>query len=80
MKIIFRGDYSVPELRQAIHEQLQITQNRFTVRHARSVTIYLTPTNGFGDAVLCYDHNGVEVPVMQVELPYRSAADYYDLH
>lgn len=80
MKIIFRGEYSVPELRQAIYEQLNIIQNRFTVRHARSITVYLTPTNGFGDAVACYDRNGVEVPVMQAEPPYRSAADDFDLN
>ena len=80
MKIVFRGEYSVPELRQAIFEQLNIMQNRFTVRHARSITVYLTPTNGFGDAVACYDRNGSEVPVMTAEPPYRSAADYYDLN
>lgn len=79
MKIIFRGEYSVPELRQSIYEQLNILQNRFTVRHARSVTLYLTPTNGFGDAVGCFDHGGREVPALHAEPPYRSAADLLDL-
>jgi len=36
MKIIFTGEYSIPELRQSVYEQLNIMQNRFTVRHARS--------------------------------------------
>ena len=79
MKIIFTGECSIPALRQSVYEQLNIMQNRFTVRHARSATLYLTPTNGFGDAVPCYDRHGIEVPMLRAEPPYRSAADQYGL-
>ena len=79
MKIKFQGELSIPELRQALFEQLQSIEDAHLVRHSKEVTLYLTPTNGFGHEIYCKDQFGKEVKVIFCQGPYRSAADDYNI-
>lgn len=79
MKIKIRGEMTIPALRQAIFEQLQGMEDRFAVRYVRDITLYITPTNGFGDEVQCRDSLGVEIKSLYSEGPYRSIAEKYEL-
>jgi len=79
MKIKIKGEMTIPALRQAIFEQLHEMEERFAIRHVRDITIYVTPTNGFGDEVLCRDPLGVEIKALHSEGPYRPAAEEYDI-
>lgn len=79
MKIKFRGELHVHQLRQAIYEQLHLLEQDCNVRYVKDVTIYATPTNGFGDHVLCKNESGKVVETMLADGPYVSVADEYDL-
>jgi hypothetical protein len=79
MKIKIQSEMTLSQLRQCIYEQLLDLEDRYAVRHARSVTIYMTLTNGFGDEVCCRDGRGKEVTTVHSDGPYPSAADSYDI-
>ena len=78
MKIKIQGELPLQVLAQAIFEQLAQVENRFLISHSKEITLYFTPTNGFGKEVYCQDETGKEVKVMFCHGPYRSAADEYD--
>lgn len=78
MKIKFQGEPSLPELKQAIFEQLQYIEDEFLVHHAKYITLYLTPTNGIGKEIYCQDGTGRKVDKLFCGEPYHSAADDYD--
>lgn len=77
MKLRIKGELSTAELRQTIYEQLHLLEDDFVVRHTKDITVYFTPTNGFGEEVLCRDYRGKEVSTILVEGPYRAAVDEY---
>lgn len=79
MKIKITGEMTIPALRQAVFEQLHEMEDRFAIRYVRDITLYVTPTNGFGDEVLCRDPLGAEVKILFSGGPYRSAARDYEL-
>ena len=79
MKIKIKGELSLAQARQCIFEQLLEIEDRFALRHARSITLYMTPTNGFGDEVSCRDGRGEEISTIRSEGPYPSAAESYDI-
>ncbi len=79
MKIKIKGEMTLAQLRQCIYEQLNQIEDQYAVRHARSVTIYMTPTNGFGDEARCRDGRGENVSTIFTEGPYSCAADSYDI-
>lgn len=79
MKIKIQGEMTLSQLRQCIYEQLLSLEDKYAVRHARSVSIYMTPTNGFGDEVCCLDGRGDEVTTIQSGGAYPSAAEHYDI-
>ncbi len=79
MKIKIRGEMTLAQLQQCIYEQFVELEDRYAVRHARGVTIYMTPTNGFGDEVWCRDGRGEQVETLLSEGPYSCAADSYDI-
>ena len=80
MKIQIRGEFSTPELIQAIYEQLRILEDSYAVRHVRNVTLYMTPTNGFGHQIYCRDHFGRDVSVLNSDGPYRCAVESYGVN
>jgi len=79
MKIKFQGELSIPALRQAIFEQLLMLEDEHSVRHSKQVTLYITPTNGFGDEIYCRDIHGKEVQVIFCNGPYHCAAEDYEI-
>ncbi len=79
MKIRIKGEMTLYELRQCIFEQLLEVEEQFAIRHSRDATIYINPTNGFGDQVSCRNARGDEVSTLVSEGPYRAAADHYGL-
>ena len=66
--------YYVAELRQELFEQLHRIEDEYAVRYAQSITLYLTPTNGFGDEVVPRNTVGHKVDKVYSDGPYRSAA------
>ena len=42
MKIKIKGEMTLAQLRQCIYEQFVELEDRYAIRHARSVTIYMT--------------------------------------
>ncbi len=79
MKIKVTGEMTVPQVRQALYEQLREMEERFAIRHLRDITLYVTPTNGFGDEVLCRDEVGREISTLHCRGPYRSITEDYDI-
>lgn len=78
MKIRIKGEMTLAQMRQLLIEELLSVEDRFAVRHSLDATLYINPTNGFGDYVSPRYSNGKEVTVVYAAAPYRSAADYYD--
>jgi len=78
MKIRIRGEMTLAQVRQALFEKIMEIEERFAVRHTVGITLYINPSNGFGDAVTPVYSNGKEVTVVYGEKPYDSAADQYD--
>ena len=76
MKIKITGEMTLAELRQCIYEQLIDIEDRYAVRHARSATLYMTTTNGFGDEVRCRDSRGEDISTIRSG-PYPCAAKSY---
>jgi len=79
MKIKFQGELSMTQLSQAVYEQLHQIEDQYRVRHAKEITLYLTPTNGFNNEIYCRDVYGKEVKVVFCHGPYRSAAEDYEI-
>lgn len=78
MKIRIKGEMTLAQVRQALFEQLRDIEERYAVRHSIGLTLYIRPSNGFGDDVRPVYPNGKEVSVVYGEPPYRCAADQYD--
>ncbi|MEX2374460.1 MAG: hypothetical protein WD942_02595 [Dehalococcoidia bacterium] len=79
MKIRVHGEMTIPEIRQAIYEQLARIEEDFAVRYSRGATLFINPTNGFGDDVKPIDRSGEEIRKLNCRGPYRSAADEFKL-
>ena len=67
------------EVRQALVEKLLEVEAELAVRHSLGATLYINPSNGFGDKVTPVNRAGKEVKKMYSEGPYRSAADDFKL-
>jgi len=79
VQIQIKGEMTIGELRQEIFEKLNELENDHAVRHSRYATLYLTPTNGFGDEVYVRNAAGRKIEKLCSEGPYRSAADDFNL-
>lgn len=75
MQIKVRGEMTIPEIRQAIFEKLKEIEDDFAVQYSRGATLYINPTNGFGEDVKPRNRHGCEVDRLYSSGPYRSAAD-----
>ena len=78
MQIRVKGEMTIHELRQVIFEKLREIEDDYFVRYSRGASLFLNPTNGFGDEVIPVDRGGREVSSLYSDGPYRSAADRYD--
>ena len=79
MQIQVRGEMTLAELRQALFEKLMDIEEDYAVRHSRGATLYINPTNGFGDEVVPHNKAGRKIDKLYSDGPYRSAADDYKL-
>tara|TARA_R110002110_G_scaffold257206_2_gene473159 strand:- start:17092 stop:17382 length:291 start_codon:yes stop_codon:yes gene_type:complete len=77
MKIKIKGEMTLVQMRQALFEKLLELEERFAVRHLKDATLYIQPTNGFGDFVSPRYANGQKVTVLYGAGPYESAAEFY---
>ena len=73
MEIKVRGEMSIPEFKQALFEKISEAEE-MGVRYTRGATLFINPTNGFGDDVKPHKH-GRTVDKLYSSGPYRSAAD-----
>lgn len=73
MQIQVKGEMTIHEIRQALFEKLSELESEHAVRYSRGATLYVNPTNGFGDEI------HPEVSKIYSTGPYRSAADDYKL-
>ena len=78
MKIKVKGEMTLAEIRQALFEKLSEIESELAVRHSQGATLYINPTNGFGDAVEPRK-GGRKVENIYSNGPYRSAADEFKL-
>ena len=51
MQIQVKGEMTLVELRQALYEKLLDVEEDYAIRHSRGATLYINPTNGFGEEV-----------------------------
>ena len=79
MKIKIKGEMSIPKIRAAIFEQLLMVEDRFNVRYSIDATLYIRPSNGFGDDVSPRYPNGERVEKIYSTGPYASVAEQYDV-
>ena len=79
MKIKVHGEMTIPEIRQALFEQLNELEDSLAVRYSIGATLFINPSNGFGDRVRPVDHAGEEIKKVNTRGPYRSAADEFKL-
>ena len=77
MQIRVKGEMTLSEIRQALFEKLCEAEERFAVRYSLDATLYIRPTNGFGDDVSPRYPNGEAVKKLYSTGPYRAAADLY---
>ena len=42
---------TIADIRQALFEQLHELETKYAVQFSRGATLYITPTNGFGEDV-----------------------------
>lgn len=75
MEIKVRGEMTLPEIRQALFEKM-VEAEEMGLRYTRGATLFLNPTNGFGDNIKLRKH-GKTVDKLKSTGPYRSAADKF---
>lgn len=79
MEIKVKGEMTLPEIRQALFEKIHEIEDEYGVRYSRGATLFINPTNGFGDDVKPCNKHGRSIDKLYSEGPYRSAADEYKL-
>lgn len=79
MKINVKGEMTLADIRQALFEQLCDIEENYAVRYSQGATLYINPTNGFGDEVVPHNALGQKVTKLYSKGPYRSAADEFKL-
>ena len=77
--ISVRGDLTMAQVRQAIFEALGEIEDEYNLRHSRNVTLFVNPTDEFGEKVILRDERGKVLSRVTKKGPYRSAAEEYNL-
>ncbi len=75
MEVRIRGQMTLADIRQALFEQLHELETIYAVQHSRGATLYINPTNAFGEDVIPRMPGGHELKTLYSTGPYRSAAD-----
>lgn len=79
MKIRVRGEMSIAEIRQALWEKLAEAEDDLAIRYSRGATLYINPTNGFGQDVIPRGERGEKIKDLNSDGPYKSAADEFKI-
>lgn len=79
MRIKVKGEMTIAELKQALFEQLHELEVDTSIRFTEGATLYINPTNGFGDKVRPCNRHGKEIKNLYSNGPYKSAADEFKL-
>jgi hypothetical protein len=79
MQIKVTGEMTMAQMRQALVEKLLEVEAEYAVRHSQGATLFINPTNGFGDKVKPTNRAGGEVKKVYSDGPYRSAADDFKI-
>jgi len=79
MQIKVKGEFSLRQIRAALVEQLMLVEETYGVHHSYGATLYIRPTNGFGDDTPPRHRNGEIVEKIHCRGPYASAADQYQI-
>ena len=77
MEIRLKGEMTLAEIRQALFEKLHELEEGYAVKFSRGATLYINPTNEFGEDVVPRKQTGEELKRMFSNGPYKSAADEY---
>lgn len=56
-----------------------LIEDKYGVRYSLDATLYIRPTNGYGDDVAPRHASGEIVEKIYCDGPYRSAADMYQI-
>jgi hypothetical protein len=75
MEVRIKGQMTIAEIRQALFEQLHELETKYAVQFSRGATLYINPTNVFGEDVTPRMPGGHELKTLYSMGPYRSAAD-----
>jgi len=51
MEVRIRGQMTIADIRQALFEQLHELEIKYAVQFSRGATLYINPTNAFGEDV-----------------------------
>ncbi len=79
MQIKIIGEFTIADIRQALFEELSNVEDKYAVRYSRGATLFINPTNGFGDDVVPRNSVGHRMNKLYSNGPYKSAADDYKL-
>jgi hypothetical protein len=79
MQIRISGEHSIFAIRQALFEILSQAESEYGVRYTLDATLYIRPTNGFGDEYIPYSSSGRPVSKLFCNGPYPSAAAQYEI-
>ena len=79
MQIKIKGEMTIPELCQVVVEKIREAEEDYGVRYSRGATLFINPTNGFGEEVMPRNKAGYIVNKLYSDGPYKSAADEYKL-
>lgn len=75
MQITIKGEMTIADIRQAIYEKLHELEDDFNITYSQGATLYVNPTNGFGEEVVPRTREGKVVVKMLCTGPYPCAAD-----
>jgi hypothetical protein len=75
MQIRITGEHSIYAVRQALYECLALAESEYGVRYSIDATLYIRPSNGFGDEITPRFPNGDPVKRLHSDGPYQTAAD-----
>lgn len=76
---MIKGEMTLTDIRQALFEKLSAAEEDYAIRYSRGATLYINPTNGFGDEVVPRNTAGHKINNIYSDRPYRSAADEFKI-
>src|ERR1700738_2242203 len=51
MEVRIKGQMTIADIRQALFDQLHEIETKYAVQYSRGATLYINPTNAFGEDV-----------------------------